>query len=154
LDDAIAAYRRAIEFGPTYAPPHVNLGVALAVKESRRCLDLLPANHPMRGHAAGQLHHCEAKLTLDRKRAAILKGEAQPGDAAEQMALAQLCAAKKEFAAAARFYAGAFTARAALADDLRAQNRYNAACAAALAAAGQGEDASQLDGQARARMRR
>jgi hypothetical protein len=39
-------------------------------------------------------------------------------------------------------------------NDLRAAHRYNAACAAALAAAGQGEDATKLDNQERVRLRK
>jgi hypothetical protein len=39
-------------------------------------------------------------------------------------------------------------------DDLRAAHRYNAACAAALAAAGQGRDAPKPDDMERARLRR
>src|SRR5262249_31486845 len=39
------------------------------------------------------------------------------------------------------------------ADDLQAAHRYNAACVAALAAAGQGEDAAQLDDKGRAGLR-
>jgi hypothetical protein len=48
---------------------------------------------------------------------------------------------QKHYAASARLYADAFTADAKLAADLNQQHRYNAACSAALTAAGQGEDA-------------
>lgn len=41
-----------------------------------------------------------------------------------------------------------------LVDELGAERRYNAACAAALAACGQGEDAASLDDAERARLRR
>ena len=44
-------------------------------------------------------------------------------------------------------------AESKLADDMRAQNRYNAACSAALAAAGKGIDKPPLDEQAKARWR-
>jgi len=50
-------------------------------------------------------------------------------------------------------YAAAFAAAAKLADDLWAWRRYNAACHAALAAAGQGEDAVKLDDKERTRLR-
>jgi hypothetical protein len=40
-----------------------------------------------------------------------------------------------------------------LADDLRLQHRYNAACAAARASSGQGKDANKLDEKERARLR-
>jgi hypothetical protein len=42
---------------------------------------------------------------------------------------------------------------AKLADDLQKQHRYNAACAAALAGCGLGEDAAKLDYQERTRLR-
>jgi hypothetical protein len=57
------------------------------------------------------------------------------------------------FAAAARLYANAFADDARLAHDLRSGHRYHAACAAALAAAGQGEDAAKLDTKGRAGLR-
>jgi tetratricopeptide (TPR) repeat protein len=57
-------------------------------------------------------------------------------------------------AAAARFAAEAFAARPKLADDLRFPNRRNAACSAALAGCGQGQDAAKLDDAERARLRR
>jgi hypothetical protein len=50
--------------------------------------------------------------------------------------------------------ADAFAAEPTLADDLNAKHRYNAACSAALAAAGQGKDAAKLDAKERARWRR
>jgi serine/threonine-protein kinase len=52
-----------------------------------------------------------------------------------------------------RFYADAFAAEPKLADDLRSGHRYNAACAAALAAAAKGEDAAKLADQERAKLR-
>jgi serine/threonine-protein kinase len=54
--------------------------------------------------------------------------------------------------AAARFYATAFELQPRLADGFNGNYRYNAACAAALAGAGQGTDAA-MDGRARARLR-
>jgi hypothetical protein len=55
---------------------------------------------------------------------------------------------------AARLYAGAFAANPALADDLEQGHRYNAACAAARVAAGQGEDAAGLEDGRRAHWRK
>jgi hypothetical protein len=50
--------------------------------------------------------------------------------------------------------ADAFAADPRLADDLQAAHRSNAACSAALAAAGQGEDAARLDDKEKARLRK
>ena len=73
---------------------------------------------------------------------AILGGRAKPGDAAECLVLAEVCRLKQQHAAAVRFYADAFKADPKLADDPQAHHRYNAACCAALAAAGRGQDAA------------
>lgn len=85
---------------------------------------------------------------------AILQGEAQPVDAAEAVVLAKLFAAKQLDAASTRLWEQAFAAEPALAEDLKAAHRYNAACVAALAGCGQGRDDPQPDDAARARLRR
>ena len=56
-------------------------------------------------------------------------------------------------AAAARFWAEALEADPKLVDDRQAGHRYNAACAAALAAAGQGKDDPPPDEAAKAKLR-
>jgi hypothetical protein len=61
---------------------------------------------------------------------------------------------KKLYAAATRFYAGAFDLDAKLADDMERQHRYNAACAAALAGCGQGNDADKLHDKDLVRLRK
>src|SRR5262249_32299567 len=64
------------------------------------------------------------------------------------------CASYKErYRTAAGFFADAFAAEPKLADDLQAQHRYNAACAAALAASGKGVDAGKPDDKERVRLR-
>ncbi len=60
----------------------------------------------------------------------------------------------KQFAAAAKLWAEAMEGDRKLADDRQTQHRYNAACAAALAAAGQGQDEPPLDDAAKAKLRR
>jgi hypothetical protein len=64
-----------------------------------------------------------------------------------------MCYDTKRFAAAARLWAEAMAADPKLGDDRRARHRYNAACAAALAAAGQGTDDPKPDDAVRARLR-
>jgi hypothetical protein len=104
--------------------------------------------------SAQWLRETEHLLALDRNLAAIQRGAARPGSAAERIELAKLCHEyKKWYAAAARFCAGAFAAEPKLIDDLRTHNRYNAACSAALAGCGQGDDAANLDEKERARLR-
>jgi eukaryotic-like serine/threonine-protein kinase len=157
LDGAIAAYRKATELDPNYPEAHCNLGKAL-VAQGRFTQAL---GELRRGHALGSqrpgwpypsadwVREGERLLALDEKLSAILDGPAQPADVAEQVALAQLCQRyKRRPAAAARFYSAAFAADPGLAADLQQQHRYNAACAAALAAAGQGDDAKALPDKA------
>ncbi len=92
-------------------------------------------------------------MEFDEQLRAVLKGDVQP-KAPEKVAFAFFCKRfKSRYAAAARFYGEAFADQPALADDLKTGNRYNAARAAALAAAGKGEDADKLDDTERARLR-
>jgi serine/threonine protein kinase len=112
---------------------------------TRSALALLPSGHPQQRLAVQQLQSCEQYLVLDGKLPAILQGEATPANASEAVALAQMCQQhKKRHAAAARLYADAFAAEWKLFPVLQQQHRYNAACSATLAAAGQGEDARRL----------
>jgi tetratricopeptide (TPR) repeat protein len=163
VEEALAAFRRAIALDPTLALAHHHLREALlrqgrfaeARAAAQHWLGLLADSDSRREAARHQLRRCERLLALDARLPAILQGKERPANAAEQRDLAELCqTCKRRYAAAARFYAAAFTARPRLADDLRTQDRYNAACAAALAAAGQGADADKLDDGGRARLRR
>jgi Flp pilus assembly protein TadD len=162
LGEAVAAYRKAIDLDPRNGEVHGALGHALlraghfseARISTRRCLDLLPQEHPQRRLALRQLQQCEHLLVLDAKLSAILKGEARAGDATECLGLAEVCCLKQRPAAAARFFADAFAAEPRRADDLSSALRYNAACAAALAAAGRGQDAAGLEEKERARLRK
>jgi hypothetical protein len=70
------------------------------------------------------------------------------------MAFAQLFSVKGLHAASARLWADALAADPKLAEDRRAQHRYNAACSAALAGCGQAKDDPPPDEIARAALRR
>jgi tetratricopeptide (TPR) repeat protein len=162
-DEAIDHYQQALRLDPKHADAHNNLREALlqagrfpeALAVTQRRLDQLSADNPQLADTLQQLKRCERLLALEARLPAFLEGKERPADAAEQRDLAALCRNSKRLnAAAARFYAAAFAARPELADDLRTQDRYNAACAAALAAAGQGADAEKLGDAERARLRR
>jgi hypothetical protein len=92
-------------------------------------------------------------VELDGKLPGFLEGETTPANSQESIELAQLCALKHLRRASARFYAEAFAAEPRLADDLGAAHRYNAACAAALAGSGVGEDADKLGEKEKMRLR-
>jgi tetratricopeptide (TPR) repeat protein len=162
--EAEAEYREAIRLRPEDPDAHMNLGCALrdqgrfaeARKTISRCLELLPRDDLRRPWVTRLLQLCEQGFALDDKLSSILTGTKQPADDAERLALAQLCQlpSKKLYSAAARFYAEAFAHDAQLADNLQQQDRYAAACAAALAGSGQGNDAAKLDEKERAGLRR
>ncbi len=61
---------------------------------------------------------------------------------------------KRVHGASARFWSEAFRLEPKLADDMNVQNRYNAACAAALAGSGQGKDDPPLDDAKKAHWRK
>jgi serine/threonine-protein kinase len=103
--------------------------------------------------SAAWVRQAERLAALEAKLPAFLKGEHRPSDMAERLGLLRVCQARKLHHAATRLYADAFAAEPRLADDVNAGHRYNAACSAALAAAGQGEDAARLDRE-RGRLRK
>jgi serine/threonine-protein kinase len=162
--EAEAAYRKAIDFKPDYALAHCNLGDAL--KRQGRFAESLAAYR--RGHELGSkqpgwrypslqlVRTAERFVALEKKLLAILAGEESPANPGEALVLASMCQQphNKRYAASARLYADAFAAEPKLAADLKAQHRYNAACSAALAAAGQGVDARSLPDKVAAMFRR
>ena len=103
--------------------------------------------------SAEWVRQTENMAAMESKLPAFLRGEFQPKDAAERLGLAGVCQAKKQHAAAMNLYAEAFAVDAKLADDLKAGHRYDAACFAARAAAGQGKNPAKLDNKERARLR-
>jgi tetratricopeptide (TPR) repeat protein len=160
--EAAKALRRAIDLKPDFAEAHCNYGGVL--RDQGKLIDSLAAYR--RGHELGSKRHgwdypsarwvraAERLVKLDARLQDILGGKEQPADAAERVALAELCHLKRLYRQATHFYEEAFAEEPGLADDLQRQPRYNAARAAALAGCGQGKDAAQCDAKERARLRR
>src|SRR5262249_43430121 len=94
----------------------------------------------------------ERMAELERQLPDLLEGKSTPASPAGWMELAKLCTRKSLYRGAVRCYEGAFAAPR-VADDLAAGHRYDAACAAALAACGQGKDAADPEDKGRASMR-
>jgi serine/threonine protein kinase/Flp pilus assembly protein TadD len=146
LGEAVTAYRRAIELRPDYAEAHCNLGSALqqqgefdqALAAVKRGHELGSARPGWRYPSARWVRECERLIELSGRLSAVLRGESHPAGAREQNEYARLCYYKKHYAASARLWAEAFAAEPSLAEALDDGPRYDAACAAALAAAGQG----------------
>jgi tetratricopeptide (TPR) repeat protein/tRNA A-37 threonylcarbamoyl transferase component Bud32 len=148
LPGAIACYHKVLKLAPNYAEAHCNLGFALQAQgHFAQALEALKRGHQLGSRRPGWpypsarwVEDCQRLLDLDARLPALLKGEDHPKDTAEQLALADLCRLKKRYAVAAHFYADACAAGAAL----TTTRAYDAACAAVLAANGQGDDAGKL----------
>jgi serine/threonine-protein kinase len=162
--EAEAAFREAIRLDPDYPGALCSLGRALI--EQGRFADALQSLR--RGHELGSKQAgwpypsvrwvglCERLVDLDGKLPAVLEGKAEPATAAERLEFASLCrmTCKRLHLAAARLAADAFAADGKLADDLQGGHRYDAARSAALAAAGQGADATDLPAEVAVMLRR
>jgi serine/threonine protein kinase/tetratricopeptide (TPR) repeat protein len=160
---AVAAYRKAIELKPDFALAHWWLGQAhleqgqfgdsvASLKRGHELGSVMP-NWPYR--SAEKIRQVEEFARLDAILPNILKGEILPANAAERLALAKLCAmpCRQLYVAATRFFDEAFTAEPKLANDFTTPTRYDAACAAAQAGCGQGNDAANLDPKEYSRLR-
>jgi hypothetical protein len=162
VDEAIASFRKAIEVAPKLAQAHGALGQALLAKgecaaardATARALELLADKDPLRAVVSGELQKCERFVKLEKRLPRFLTGEDRAASVQESLEITTLCRAKRLHAAVARFSAQTFAATPQLADHLPAALRYNAACAAALAAEGLGEDAAKLDDKEKARLRK
>jgi tetratricopeptide (TPR) repeat protein len=162
VDEAISCFQKAIDLDPNHAEAHCNLGNAL--QSQGRLTESLESLR--RGHALGSkrpgwnypsrrwVRQARRLVRQEKELPGVLSGRRKPASAAERVKYAAVCALTRRYRGAARLYAEAFTADPTLADDLQAANRYDAACAAALAAAGQGRDAPKADDKERARLRR
>lgn len=158
---AIAEYREAIQHKPDYAEAWCNLGHRLrdtaqydeALDAFRKGHDLGTRRPDWTYSSAQWLEDCQRLVALNARLPALLKGETKPATPLEAVEFARICYTKKLHATSARLCEEAFATQPALADDPVHSNRYDAACHAALAGCGKGEDADTLDAAARARWR-
>jgi serine/threonine-protein kinase len=172
IDEAIAAYREAIRVKPNYGEAHANLATTYyeqgrfrealdSMREARECGGQREIIRDRRSAQKGGFERYTTKwvrklerlVRLDEKLPEVLAGESVPADARERLGYAEVCFCRKLYAAAASFWLGAFVEEPSATEDLFRCHRYNAACAAALASCGEGEDAGDLDHEARARWR-
>jgi tetratricopeptide (TPR) repeat protein len=148
LEESITEGRAAIRLAPDVSWYHNNLGWSLQLlgrpEEAAEEFRLALRHDPAHEEARVNLRNLEPKLALLPRLGAVRRGEALPADADECIKLAELCQLKRLNRASVELYADAFAADAKLADDIHRWHRYNAACYAALAAVGRGEDAKHL----------
>jgi tetratricopeptide (TPR) repeat protein len=162
LDQAVTAYNRAIALEPDFAEAYCNLGCAL--RQQRQFARALAVFR--RGHELGSrrpdwpyvsdrwVRECQRLDELQGRLRAFLRGEAEPANASERNALALHCYDQRRYLAAVRFWASALTTDPNLAADLETGSRSDAACAAAMAASGQGVNANQIDDRERVQLRK
>jgi len=161
--EAVTCLRKAVELDGNYAIGWCNLGHTLRQHgEFTEALAALRRGHQLNVKHKGWdlvsaqwVRDAERSIALEKKLPAFLRGDIAPADGREQLQLGALCFAKKQYAAAARFYAAAFAGADKLSawpNDLKA-SRPDAACAAALAAAGADTTAKPLTDSDRAELR-
>jgi eukaryotic-like serine/threonine-protein kinase len=161
LDEACAEFRQVIDLQPDYAEAHCNLAHCLRMQgQLSASLDSYKYGHALGSkrqdwaYASAQwVATAERLVGLEAMLADVLAGNASATDNRERLGFLGVCRLQRRHVAAARVYADAFAADPKLADDLKGGHRYNAACAAALAAAGQGTDVGKLDDQERRQLR-
>jgi serine/threonine-protein kinase len=160
--EAEAFFLKAIELNPQDWQAHFNLGVALFKQAKfqdaqiplQQGVKLLPDKDPRRARFDQWIKACDRFLELEARLAAVLQGMDRLASAGEQMEFAQLCNLKQLYAAAAHFYADAFTVDPKLAEAVPEGARFYAACAAAQAGCAHGRDKDTLDDKERSRWRR
>jgi hypothetical protein len=99
------------------------------------------------------VRRAERLVDLEGRLPAVIGGEDKPKHAAEGIEFASFAYQIKRFGPSARLYDESLRADPNLAEDMKAENRYNAACAAALAGAGKGDDKPPLDEKEKTRWR-
>jgi serine/threonine-protein kinase len=161
LDDAANAFTKAADIlsGRSWAweelaAVRLDQGRFADARAATEHLVALPAGPAEQRAWRRQLDLCDSLLAID-DLPAVLAGKERPQKASTQRALAEWCLKHKRLTAtAAGFYEAAFSAQGALADDLATADRFDAACAAALAGCGVGEDVAALSGDKRATLRK
>jgi tetratricopeptide (TPR) repeat protein len=146
-DEAIPIFRKAIQTEPTLAEAHCGLGSALrqqgrlgeSLEAYRRGHTLALKQPDWRYPSAMWRRYAERLVRLEKNLPDLLSGKIKPTSPSERIDYAKVCNLTRRHQLAAHLYAEAFAAEPKLADDLKASHRYNAVCAAALAAAGGGE---------------
>jgi tetratricopeptide (TPR) repeat protein len=158
LVDAQAAFEKAIVVKRDYAEAHCQLGAVLmmqgrfteALAAYRQGHELGSKNPRWSYPSAQWVRTVEQLIGAEKKLPELRRGVYTPADAGERLRFARCCAYKGLHGAAARQFEETFKARPELAENVSAGHRSRAACSAALAGCGQGEDAGELDDLARA----
>jgi serine/threonine-protein kinase len=161
-DDAAREYREALRLRPDNPEVHCNLGQLLqrqgrfaeAIVELERGHELGTKRVGWPHPSADWVKKAKRQADLETRLPGLLEGTDRPADTDEILLCAELCSSKQLLGASARFRSDAMRSRPALTEDLQAGHRYNAACIAARAGRGEGEDRPPLGEAERARWRK
>lgn len=108
---------------------------------------------PVANELPKTIRDAEAELAALDRLPAVLLGTQEPRDTAERMTFARLCGRRSQYAAAVEFWQQAFKDDPTLTQDRDADHRFDAACAAAMAAAGHDKNSPPPDEAEQSRLR-
>jgi tetratricopeptide (TPR) repeat protein len=160
LEAALREARAALEIKPNCGLAHGLMGLVLqeqghfseGLVEIRRGYELGVQQSSKPCLSEEEVRKAELIVVIGNRLPAVLRGDDKPKDGREYLEFAGLCYNMRHFGDAARLFASALESDTRLADPQSGQ-RYNAACSAALAAAGQGDDRPPLEQEARDQLR-
>lgn len=161
-EEATVAFRKAAELLQHH--PEAWEGLAASLLDRGRFAEAhaamerllkLPASEAKRRARQRQLDLCDALLPIEADLTTVLAGKGRPESVSARLALAEWCLKYRRLTAtAASLYEASLAAELPLADNLDTGHRFHAACAAALAASGVGEDTTMLADRRREALRR
>jgi serine/threonine-protein kinase len=159
--DATVAFKEASRLRPDWSDPRLALGAALrGLGQYIEARDAYRREYELRRYQASRTSPSRAALDLAERLAILeanlsgfLQSRRRPAGIAESLDLASICFYTGMPVEAYRFYREAFAADPGTAADVRNGCRYHAACAAALVAINQGEEARTLFDRERALLR-
>jgi tetratricopeptide (TPR) repeat protein len=126
-----------------------------ACAATEKAFGLANLNEFERQALRSRLSICQQLAPLENRLSAILAGKDQPTDVATLSRIADWCLKYARFpATAVRLFEGAFATQPSLAENVQSQDRFRAACAAAQAGCGFGDDAPGLTDQERTELRK
>lgn len=153
-EEAKREFLQAIELERNWAASHHFLGVVLQDEGRLGDAAAAYAQAVELGDASAEPKRllCERFSALRQRLPAVVQGSDRPVDALESIEFGWLCAQpfERRYSRAAGLFAAAFGAEPKLAE---APHRYQAACAAARAGCGLGEEAVTLDEKEKVRLR-
>ena len=162
-DEALAEHRLAQRLNPDYPEAHCSMAMVLynlgdyagAAAEAHAGAELRSkrSHQPWSSADTAWVANLERTAVLAARLPAIAKGDKPPAEIDDQLFLASIAYDRKLFATSAQLWSTALDAKPELGNSRQDQHRYNAACSAALAAAGEGKNEPCPDAAARAGLR-